>query len=116
MEYVPRIELTTSLRLLPRVGPKIARDFEKLDIITVRDLLFHFPFRHEDFSRIVPIKELRIGERATVRCQVQLIENRRSAKARRLFTEALFGDDSGTLKTIWFNQPYLSKTLQRGEW
>lgn len=106
----------TPITALARVGPKAARDFDKLGIHTVRDLILHFPFRHEDFSRIVPAGKLKIGERATLYCQVMEIKNQRSPRKRRQYSEGLFEDESGSVRAVWFNQPYISKMLRRGDW
>lgn len=109
------LNLQTSITELPHVTKKMARAFFKLEIRTVQDLLLHIPFRYEDFSRVVPAAHLKIGEEATVRVQVTMMRNRR-ARTGRTITEAIFRDQSGSLKTIWFNQPYISKILHHGEW
>lgn len=108
--------LETLINQLPRINTRAARDFAKLGVHTVHDLIMHVPFRHEDFSHIVEAGKLKIGERGSVRCQVLVVENRRSPRKHRLFTEALFRDESGSVKAVWFNQPYLPKILRRGDW
>lgn len=109
------LDLQTPIIELPHVTKKMARAFLKLEIRTVHNLLLHIPFRYQDFSRVVPAAHLKIGEEATVRAQVTILRNRR-ARTGRTITEAVFRDRSGSLKTIWFNQPYISKILHHGEW
>lgn len=116
MQKADIFNLETSIDSLPRVGLRGVRDFAKLGISTAKDLLFHFPFRHEDFSRVVPAANLKIGEKASVKVQVLLIANKRTPQKRRLITEAIFRDKSGSLKAIWFNQPYIPRLLRRGNW
>ncbi len=110
------VTLETSLSNLEHLGPKTVRDLTKLGLQTIRDLLFHFPFRYEDFSNLRPVAKLKIGEPASIQVQVLLIQNRRARRTRRFLTEALFRDSSGSLKAVWFNQPYLPKLLHRGQW
>lgn len=110
------ITLASLLKELPRVGAATTRDFKTMGVRTARDLLFHIPFRHEDFSRVIPAAQLKINEPASVRAKLLTIKNSRSPRKRRLYTEAIFEDDSGSLKAIWFNQPYIIKIIRQGEW
>ncbi|MBI2444079.1 MAG: ATP-dependent DNA helicase RecG [Candidatus Magasanikbacteria bacterium] len=109
------MELTTPISQLGRVGVTAARYLRHLGIVTVQDLLYHFPFRYEDFRQLVPIAKLTPGVPATVRARVELIGNRRGWRRRRNLTEALVRDASGTLRVIWFNQPFLTKLIKPGD-
>ena len=109
------MNLSTSVSSLTRVGATAAKRLYRLGIKTAEDLLFWFPFRYEDYSRIVPIKNLRDGEAVTVRAKLELIASKRSLRKRVNITEALFSDDTGSVRATWFNQPFIAKVLQPGD-
>jgi ATP-dependent DNA helicase RecG len=109
------MELTARIEKLNRVGKTTASRLKRLGLNTAEDLLFYFPFRYEDFRNIVDIKDLRAGEQVTVRGTIKLIASRRSFRARKNLTEAIVADATGELKVVWFNQPYLAKTLKQGD-
>ncbi|MDP2663669.1 MAG: ATP-dependent DNA helicase RecG [Dehalococcoidia bacterium] len=90
-------------------GP-VAAKLGKLGISTVRDLLYHFPRRYNDFSRFKPIRDLRPGEEVTILVQVWDIAEKRVGP-RSVRVEAAVGDDSGNLRVTWFN-PYVSRLLK----
>lgn len=107
--------LNIKAQKLSRVGNANARKLEKLGIKTVKDLLFFWPFRYEDYSRTVAIKDLEPGLEANVIARVELLQTRRAKRRRMTITECLASDDTGSIKIIWFNQPYISKNLKVGE-
>ncbi|MFH0987976.1 MAG: ATP-dependent DNA helicase RecG [Parcubacteria group bacterium] len=107
--------LDTPISELTRVGKTTAGRLKQLGLETVRDLIFYFPFRYEDYSLQKKISDLLPDEAVTVRGKVQLIANRHSWRKRKTLTEALISDDTGSLKVVWFNQPYLSKTIKVGD-
>lgn len=109
------IHLNTKVEQLTRVGKTIAKRLQKLHITTARDLLFYFPIRHIDFSKISPLSAIEPYKPVTVRGVIEIIQNRRSIKSRKIVTEAIVTDESGSVKVVWFNQPYLTKILHRGE-
>lgn len=106
----------TPISQLTSVGKTIAGRLESLDIKTAGDLLYHFPFRHEDFGQRIAIASLKPGPAVSLSGTIDLIQNRRSKNRRLYVTEALISDDSGQLKVIWFNQPFLAKTLKPGDY
>jgi ATP-dependent DNA helicase RecG len=85
--------------------------FEKVGVRTVRDLLYYFPRRHNDFASLRPIAELTPGEEHTVRAQIWSAEEKQIG-ARRKATVATIGDASGTMRVVWFNQPWIAKQLR----
>ncbi len=99
---------------LPLVGPTYAKRLEKLQIKTVRDLLFHFPFRYDDFSLISPIGRVQPGETVTITGAVEKISNEFTKKGKKI-QKATITDSTGKIEAIWFNQPYLEKTIKIGE-
>jgi len=109
------LTLNSSISELTRVGKTTATTLKKLGLATARDLLFYLPFRYDDFRDSVRIADLQIGQAANVRGEIELIQNKKSWKRRVFVTEALVNDGSDTLKVIWFNQPYLTKTYKVGD-
>lgn len=95
------------------VGPKYEELLENLNIRTVRDLLYHFPFRYDDFSKIKKINELMVGETVTVLGEVFDIRNIFTKNGKRI-TKLTFADETGKVPVIWFNQIYLAKTFKKG--
>ncbi len=110
------ILLTQSVRSLPGCGETLAKYLAHLNIKTVQDLFLHLPFRYEDRRAITPVKNLASGVSTTVRVRVQQLRSRRAARrAGMTLVEGLVGDASGSIRVIWFRQPYLMKTLAVGE-
>src|SRR5438034_9944465 len=58
--------LSTPLQFLKGVGPRRAADLERAGLVTVEDLLYRFPIRYEDRSRLQPIASLKPGQHASV--------------------------------------------------
>ena len=86
---------------------------KRLGVETVEDLLYHFPHRHNDFANVRKISDLAFGEEQTVLVNVwEATETRQGA--RRRSTQAVLGDETGNVRAIWFNNPYLVKTLRPG--
>ncbi|MBI2054642.1 MAG: ATP-dependent DNA helicase RecG [Candidatus Sungbacteria bacterium] len=105
----------TPIEKIPRMNANLARKLHRLGIKTLRDLIFHFPFRYDDFTNVKEIADVKIGEVATVRAVLKKITSTRAWKKRMFLAEATVEDDSGTARVVWFNQPYLAKTFRVGE-
>ena len=74
--------LDTPIGKLPRINERYLKKFHKLGLITVRDLLYHFPNRYDDFSKIIPIGNLKLNETATIQGEVLKIDYIHSFKKR----------------------------------
>jgi ATP-dependent DNA helicase RecG len=83
-----RAPLTT----LGGVGPALAATLGKLGLREVQDLWFHLPLRYEDRTTVVPIGDLRHGDRAQVEGIVEHVE--RGFRFRPQL-KVIIGDDSG---------------------
>ncbi len=110
------MSVSDSVKKLNRIGAGLAGKLERLEIRTIRDLLFHFPSRYENYSEISRIKDLYQEPKthATIYAVVELISNRRSRKSRIMITEAVLFDGEERVKAVWFNQPFISKQLPQG--
>ena len=109
------VELSTPIENVPNIGASHHKKLKKLGIKTVRDLLFYFPARYEDFSHIVAIENAKVGEVACVQGRILAIENTRTFKKYMTITEAEIEDETGTIKALWFNQPFLTRSLREDD-
>ena len=107
--------LATPLSEIYGIGPKFLDRLEKLGIKTAGDLLRHFPFRYDDFSQICKIAELKAGQQATIQGTITDVSSRRSWQRRMFLVEAFISDETGDIRAIWFNQPYLKNVLREGK-
>lgn len=91
------------------ISTALAGKFGKMGVKTVRDLLYFFPHRHLDYSRLKSISQLTAGEEQTIIASVWQAQETRPGGRRS--TEAIVGDETGNIRVVWFNQPYLAKKL-----
>lgn len=103
------MNLTTKLEQVKGVGPKTAAQLRSAGLETVGDLLVFLPRKHEDFTNVAPIVELKPGN-VTIRARCEKISTRPVRRGLRL-TTAVLADDSGKLNAVWFNQPYRMQQL-----
>jgi len=108
------MNLLTPIEEIPRVGPQYQKRLKRLGIKTIGELFFHFPFRYEDFSNLIPISQVKIGGPFCFQGQITDIKNIRTFRKRMMLTQAALQDPTGKLKVMWFNQPYLANTLKKG--
>ncbi len=109
------MNLDTKIEKVKNIGPYYQKRLKKMGIEKVRDLLFHFPRRYNDFSNIIPISETKINEECCIQGKILEIKNERTFKKRMFLTKAIVEDKTGAIKVIWFNQPYLTNVLKKGE-
>jgi len=107
-------KLSDSVSKLRGIGPRYLKYLEKLGIKTIKDLLWYFPFRYEDFSQVKKINELQPEEIASIIGIIKKISIRRSFRKKMFIIEALVEDQTGEITAIWFNQLYLSKNIPVG--
>ena len=109
------MQLSTPIEEIPRIGPQYQKRLKRMGIKTIRDLLSHFPHRYEDFSNIIPIAQADAGGPFSFQGKILEIRNLRTFRKKMIITQATLGDESGKIKVIWFNQPYLINTLKKDE-
>jgi ATP-dependent DNA helicase RecG len=108
------MDLTSPVTAIPGVGDTIKNKLSRLGITSVFDLLYHLPFRYEDRTPVTPVTNLKIGETATVIGQVVFLKNEYT-KTGKIIQVGQIRDDSGSVMVLWFNQPFLTRTLKKGE-
>lgn len=108
------VNLSLPVEKLRNVGLRNLPRLRKLGINTVKDLLWHFPVRYEDYSEIIPISQIENGQKVSVQGEVLKISSRRIFPKRMTITNAMVGDSSGAIRVVWFNQPYIENQLLPG--
>ncbi len=108
------LSVNTEISKIKDLPPRFASKLQKLGIKTVRDLLWHFPTRYEDFTTVTKISDLEGNQNTTIQGMVRRVGVRRTARKHMVIVEADIMDDTGSINAIWFNQPYIAKSLRPG--
>ena len=104
----------TPVRYLKGVGPKTAERFEKLGIVTLADLLCHYPRRYLDFSKPYTIATAPLDTECVVKAEVFAKPGGRVLPGGRRMERITAGDDVSSLEITWFNNPYAAQKLELG--
>ena len=108
---VAGLSVDSPVERLKGVDTKTSARLRRLGVSSIRDLLYLFPRRHNDFTKISKVSKLEPGEEQTIVATVW--EARETSLGRRLkATEAVVSDETGNIRVVWFGQPYLAKTLK----
>ena len=95
------------------VDSKTSRRLDRLEVQSIRELLYLFPRKHVDYSNFAKIAELYPGQERTVVADVwDVHEVPGGFQGRRKDTEAVLSDETGNIRVIWFGQRYLARTLK----
>lgn len=111
--YYNNVKLNNDVSVVRGVGEQVANNLKPLGIRTVFDLLDYLPRRYEDYSHITRICDLMPGP-VTVQGVVKQANGRYVRRGMHI-TEALFSDETGTVRATWFNQPYRAAALKTGQ-
>ncbi|MFH1003237.1 MAG: ATP-dependent DNA helicase RecG, partial [Chloroflexota bacterium] len=106
----PGPSVAAPITTIKGISDSLAAKFHKLGVNTVRDLLYFFPRRHLDYSQVKTISQLAEGDEQTIIANVW--QARITMPGGRRSTEAIVGDETGNIRAVWFNQPYLARQFQ----
>lgn len=107
------MELTSPITELKGVGDELAKKLASLGIHTLSDLIENYPRRYEDYSNVVNINTLRPGM-VTIETQISQITSRYVRRGLHI-TEAMATDSTGSVRLVWFNQPYRGGAIKSGQ-
>ena len=107
--------LDTAIELAIKIRPQTLKGLHSLGLVSIGDALKHFPYRHEDFSDIKKISELKTGERSSVKAKIKQIKKINGFRGSYSRAEAVISDDTDSMKVVWFNQPYLADQFAKGD-
>jgi len=104
------MELDAPVTILKGVGKANAEKFELLGIKTVGDLLDYLPRTYRDYTEVLPIVHLKPGT-VVFKAAIKQAKGRYVRRGMHI-TEAVASDDSGSVRLVWFNQPYRADALK----
>ena len=115
---------TISLLLNMKLNDKIEQHFKidlnqkkalaKLELFTISDLIFYFPFRYTNISEFRHINTLEEGELVTIVGKVSNLKTKKGFKSKIPMGQATISDITGSINIVWFHQPYLAKMIKDG--
>ncbi len=107
------MDFSSPITDLPKIGPIFARKFDKLGIKTLGDFFYHVPNHYLDYSLVTTINRLHPEETATIHAKIVSIKNVYSKRGLKMQIGSV-EDATGKITVVWFNQPFLIKTLYPG--
>jgi len=105
--------LDSPVTAISGIGEIQAKRLARLGVETIGDLLYLFPNRHEDYSRLKPIGKLEYGEQVTVIGTIRATRVKKQSRNATIIN-TIIADGSGQIQATWFNQPYLAEQFKRG--
>lgn len=109
-----KYKLSDSLTSLIRTNKDHLEGLTRLNLFTIKDLLYHFPTRYADIREETHITHIEKGASVTIYGVMEKVSVRRSFKGHTPMTEARVADDTGTVRCVWFNQAYIGKMYPDG--
>ena len=110
-----KLDFDAPVNSIKGIGEKKTSALTRMGISSIRDLLYTFPRRHDDYSKLKPIGSLWFGEEVTVIGTIDSVSTRSVRSGKMKLVEAVISDKSGALKVTWFNQPWLEGQLSRAK-
>ncbi|MGN0559800.1 MAG: ATP-dependent DNA helicase RecG [Candidatus Fimenecus sp.] len=109
------MQLKSDIKYVKGVGPTRAEAFYKLSVPSVGALLRYYPRAYEDWSQIVPIRDLQAGENACIRATVCHTPTKIRIPGGTLLFKTTVTDGAGLLNLTFFNNKYIQNQLKEGE-
>lgn len=107
--------LKNNVKYVKGVGEARAKTLNKLGIYDLEDLITYYPRSYEDRSQIKKIKDITDGEKVSIEVRAIMPVNVRMMGRYKSIEKTIFTDETGNITVTWFNQPYISKQIKRGE-
>ncbi len=102
------MDLSASIEEVKGVGPKTAAALKRANLCTIGDLVYCLPRIYENYQTTVKIADLRPGK-VVIRGKISDLHLIRTSRKRLTITQGVIRDDTGAIRTLWFNQPYRAK-------
>jgi len=108
------MKLEDKIELHFRLAPATEKALVKLNLKTIKDLLFYFPNRYSEISQIRNIETLEEGELVTILGKISGLSTQKGFRSKIPMSKAILSDLTGSINIVWFHQPYLAKMIKNG--
>lgn len=108
-------QVKNEVKYLKGVGPKKSQRLNRLNIETIKDLLYYFPREYEDRREVKKIVNLEDGEKTSIEVRLDEKPNIFKPNRKLSITKAIAKDDTGLVQLVWFNQPHIIKHLNKDD-
>ena len=112
--YNENMNLNSPLEKEFRINPAQKSALKKLGIVTVENLLYHFPSRYGDTSQIYNIRDIKTGENVVLFGKITGLKTSKAFIKKIPMSDGILEDETGKIKLVWFNQPYIAKMIAEG--
>jgi ATP-dependent DNA helicase RecG len=109
------LDFKAPITTIKGIGEKKQQALERMGVQSINDLLYTFPRRHDDYSKLKSIGSLWYGEFVTVIGSVESVSSRAVRSGKMKIVEALISDKSGAIRATWFNQPWIESQLKKAK-
>jgi len=109
------LDFKAPITTIKGIGEKKQQALERMGVQSINDLLYTFPRRHDDYSKLKSIGSLWFGEFVTVIGSVESVSSRAVRSGKMKIVEALISDKSGAIRATWFNQPWMESQLKKAK-
>ena len=110
------MKITSSITEIKGIGEKTAKTFEKLNIVTVEDVLFHFPRNYFRYPEAVTVEEIQNLQESMIAIRVVVKKSPVSRNGRSMnITTLAIGEAPKKLELVWFRAPYIKNQIQPGK-
>ena len=103
-------DLNKEIQFVKGIGPKRAEKLHKLNIFTLKDLIYYFPRQYEDRSKVKKINQLENEEKVTIKGVITRMESYSPKKGMNIIRMDM-RDDTGYIKLSFFNQEYIKRAF-----
>lgn len=105
--------LSSPVTEIKGVGSEVAKKLAVLGVKTVHELIDLYPRRYEDYSQVQTTRQIKPGQ-VTIRAEIKSSSGRYARRGLHI-TKAVASDSSGSVRLVWFNQPYRAAALKSGQ-
>lgn len=97
-----------------RLSDSHSKALKKIGLETVRDILYYFPRRYGGTDEFKNINELNKGDEVIIAGKIFGLKTKKAFRKKIPMAEANIEDSTGSIKIVWFHQPYLAKMIGEG--
>lgn len=103
----------TPLTELKGIGPELAKKFTRIGVHSKDDLLTYWPRTYDDYSNLTLISRIKPGM-VSIKAVIKQVKGRYVRRGMHI-TEAVASDETGSVRLVWFNQPYREGALKHDQ-